>query len=80
METEDLLKPVGVVPPARYAAYAAAIRAEYAWVEEARYRSGRAAVLRSFLDRPAVYRTPALHAAWETTARINLAAELGSLA
>ncbi len=76
----DLDLSVLAQPPARYAAYAAAIRAEYAWVEEARYRSGRAAVLRSFLDRPAVYRTPALHAAWETTARINLAAELGSLA
>ena len=66
--------------PAHYAAYGAAIRAEYAWVDEARYREGRSAVLRSFLGRAAIYRTPELHAAWETAARTNLAAELSSLA
>ena len=65
--------------PADYAAYSAAIRAEYAWVDDARYRAGRAAVLRSFLDRPAIYRTPALQAAWEAAARANLGAELSDL-
>lgn len=62
-----------------YAAYADAVRAEYAWVDEARYRAGRAAVLRGFLDRAAIYRTPTLHAAWEAQARINLARELSAL-
>ncbi|MEP7299090.1 MAG: N-methyl-D-aspartate receptor NMDAR2C subunit [Burkholderiales bacterium] len=64
---------------ARYAAYGAAVRAEYAWVDEARYREGRSAVLRSFLDRAAIYRTPELHATWEAAARTNLAAELSAL-
>jgi predicted metal-dependent HD superfamily phosphohydrolase len=63
--------------PERYQAYTEAVRAEYAWVDDARYRAGRAAVLRSFIDRDAIYRTPELHAAWEAPARANLAAELG---
>ncbi|MEP6874607.1 MAG: N-methyl-D-aspartate receptor NMDAR2C subunit [Burkholderiales bacterium] len=65
--------------PAQYAAYSAGVRAEYAWVAAARFRTGRAAVLRSFLDRVAIYRTPELHAAWEAAARANVAAELSSL-
>ena len=64
---------------AHYAAYSAGVRAEYAWVDEVRFRAGRAAVLRSFLDRDAIYRTPELHTAWEAAARANLAAELNSL-
>ena len=63
--------------PERYQAYAEAVRAEYAWVDDARYRAGRTAVLRSFIERDAIYRTPALRAAWEAPARANLAAELG---
>jgi predicted metal-dependent HD superfamily phosphohydrolase len=66
--------------PIHYAAYRTGVRAEYAWVDEARFRAGRAAVLRSFLDRESIYRTPELHAAWEAAARANLAAELSSLA
>lgn len=64
---------------AQYAAYSAAVRAEYAWVDDARYRDGRSAVLRSFLGREAIYRTPDIRAAWEATARANLANELKSL-
>jgi len=63
-----------------YAHYSAAVRAEYAWVDEARFRAGRSAVLRSFIERDAIYRTPALHAAWEPAARANLLAELSALA
>jgi len=63
-----------------YDRYSADVRAEYAWVDDARYRSGRTAVLRSFLDRSQVYRTPELHAAWEHAARANLARELSALA
>jgi len=63
-----------------YDRYSADVRAEYAWVDAARYRSGRAAVLRSFIDRPQLYRTPELHAAWEAAARANLARELSALA
>lgn len=64
---------------AAYDAYAAQIRAEYGWVAEADYVRGRAGVLRSFLDRPAIYFTPALRAAWEDRARRNLARELAAL-
>ena len=62
-----------------YDAYSAAVRAEYAWVDAERYRAGRANVLRSFMTRDAIYRTPALHAAWESAARANLARELQAL-
>jgi predicted metal-dependent HD superfamily phosphohydrolase len=63
--------------PERYQAYTEAVRAEYAWVDDAHYRAGRTAVLRSFIERDAIYRTPELHAEWEAPARANLAAELG---
>jgi len=76
----DLDLSVLALDPARYAAYRDAVRAEYAFVDETRYRAGRAAVLRSFIERAAIYRTPALHAAWEHAARANLAAELDALA
>ena len=76
----DLDLSVLAQPAPNYAAYAAAVRAEYAWVDDARFRAGRAKVLRSFLDRRAIYRTPALHRAWEAAARANLARELSSLA
>ena len=62
-----------------YDAYSAAVRAEYGWVDEARYRAGRASVLQSFAARATIYRTPALHAAWEAPARANLARELQAL-
>ena len=64
---------------ARYAAYADAVRAEYAWVDDGAYRSGRARVLQSFLARERIYRTPLLHDAWEAAARLNLRAELAAL-
>ena len=63
----------------RYDAYGAAIRAEYGWVADAAYREGRAKVLASFMQRSAIYRTPALHAAWEARARINVGRELTAL-
>jgi predicted metal-dependent HD superfamily phosphohydrolase len=66
--------------PARYEAYSRAIRAEYGWVDEASYRQGRRQVLAAFLTREALYRTPALHAAWEAQARINLQHEWTLLA
>ena len=64
---------------AHYAAYASAVRAEYAWVEERAYRSGRATVLQGFLAREQIYRTPVLHDAWEAAARRNLQSELAAL-
>jgi predicted metal-dependent HD superfamily phosphohydrolase len=66
-------------PAADYDAYAAAVRREYAHVDDAAFRAGRAAVLRRLLDLPALYRVPALAARWEQPARANLARELAAL-
>lgn len=66
-------------PPQRYAQYAAGVRAEYAHVADEAFRAGRAAVLRRFLDRPAVYATAAGRERWEAAARRNVAAELVAL-
>ena len=65
--------------PQRYAEYAAGVRAEYAHVAAEAFRAGRAAVLRTLLDRPAVYATAAGRERWEAAARRNLAAELVAL-
>ena len=62
-----------------YDAYSRAIRAEYARVDAEAYREGRRRVLDGFLARDAVYRTPALHEAWEAAARANLARERQAL-
>jgi predicted metal-dependent HD superfamily phosphohydrolase len=62
--------------PARYAAYAAAVREEYAAVPDEAFRRGRAAVLRRLLDLPALFHTAAGRERWEETARHNLRAEL----
>ncbi|MCX4691852.1 hypothetical protein [Streptomyces sp. NBC_01408] len=65
--------------PQAYAAYAAAVRAEYGFVPDEAFRTGRAAVLRQLLDLPRLFRTPYGAAHWEAPARANLAAELASL-
>ncbi|MGW2253814.1 HD domain-containing protein [Kitasatospora sp. NPDC001660] len=65
--------------PEAYAAYAAAVRGEYAFVPEPDFRAGRAAVLRQLLALPALYRTPAAHERFTASARANLAAELAAL-
>ncbi|WP_436493690.1 HD domain-containing protein [Actinokineospora sp. HUAS TT18] len=62
-----------------YAAYAASVREEYAAVPDELFRAGRAAVLRSLLELPALYRTPQALAQWEAPARANLTAELADL-
>jgi len=67
-------------PPEAYAAYAAAVRAEYAFVPEDAFREGRAAILRQLLDLPALYRTEAARSRFDAPARANLAAELRTLA
>jgi predicted metal-dependent HD superfamily phosphohydrolase len=62
--------------PERYAAYAAAVREEYAAVPDAAFRAGRADVLRRLLDLPALFRTPPGRERWEEAARHNLETEL----
>jgi len=66
-------------PEAEYDAYAAAVRREYAHVPDELFRLGRAAVLRSLLELPALYRRPALAERWEGPARANLERELRAL-
>lgn len=65
--------------PARYDAYAAAIRQEFIHVPEADYRAGRARVLGHFAARPVIFPGPAFAAKYDRKARDNLARELASL-
>lgn len=63
----------------RFQEYSKAIRAEYSWVPWFLYRRRRAAVLRSFLDRPSIFTTRWFRDRYEAQARANLAAELAEL-
>jgi predicted metal-dependent HD superfamily phosphohydrolase len=58
--------------PARFGEYERQVRAEYAHVPEAEFRSRRAQVLAAFLARPRIYLTSAFHDALEQRARANL--------
>lgn len=59
----------------RYRRYAADIRKEYAFVPDAEYRSGRAAVLSKFLARPRIFHHQMMFEEGETRARANVVAE-----
>ncbi|MEY9213196.1 metal-dependent phosphohydrolase [Thermobifida halotolerans] len=63
-----------------YAAYARAVRQEYAHVADADFARGRTAVLRELLAAPRLYRTREGHEWWEERARANLEAEIARLA
>lgn len=65
--------------PTEYRAYAGQVRAEYAHVDDAQWRVGRAAVLAELLDRAPLYATATGRSRWEDAARSNLAAELSDL-
>jgi predicted metal-dependent HD superfamily phosphohydrolase len=52
--------------------YDDAIRREYAHAPEQEYCAGRAAVLRRFLNRPAIFHTETFRSRYETTARAHL--------
>ena len=66
--------------PARaYAAYVAAVRAEFGWLDDRAWRAGRARVLAELLDRPSLFATERGMARWEPPARANLGAELAAL-
>lgn len=65
--------------PARYARYERDVRREYAAVDEASYKKGRAEVLRGFLERVEIYRTSRLAARLEAQARDNLGSALSAL-
>lgn len=63
----------------RYAAYARAVREEYAFVPQELFRAGRAAVLQHLLDLPALFRVVPERDAWTSRARANLRAEIDEL-
>lgn len=62
-----------------YEVYSKAVRAEYRYLTDKEWTTGRARVLRSFLDRDAIYATNAGVRRWEEVARLNLRTELESL-
>ncbi len=66
-------------PTARFDAYCAQVREEYAFVDEQAYRAGRSAVLQPFADRDVVYRTRHARREWDEQARVNLSRELARL-
>lgn len=66
-------------PPPRYAAYVAAVRREYAHLDDATFRAGRRAVLEGLDAKPQLFHTPAARARWEEAARTNLTRELTEL-
>lgn len=63
----------------RYAAYAKAIREEYAWVSMDDYTAARTQVLSRFLSRPQIYVLPEFRDLYERQARLNLQSEIESL-
>jgi predicted metal-dependent HD superfamily phosphohydrolase len=65
--------------PARYDAYAAAIRQEFIHVPDPDYRAGRAKVLSQFAARPVIFPDAGFAATYDRPARENLARELASL-
>jgi predicted metal-dependent HD superfamily phosphohydrolase len=66
-------------PPDDYRDYVTAVRAEYGFVDDTHWISGRSQVLRSFLDRRNIFTTATMAAARERQARDNLTAELDAL-
>ena len=65
--------------PEAYDRYAAQVREEYAFVPEPLYRSGRAAILRRFLQRPVIYPDAGFADRYERRARSNLSREIAAL-
>ena len=61
--------------PERYDRYAADVRKEYAWVPEKQFRTGRARILQTFLERPRIYLTEVMKVEGEAAARQNLERE-----
>jgi predicted metal-dependent HD superfamily phosphohydrolase len=62
-----------------YDRYRAAVREEYAALDEPTWRIGRAAVMAKLLARDPLYGTGAARQRWEAAARANIARELESL-
>jgi predicted metal-dependent HD superfamily phosphohydrolase len=66
-------------PREEFDAYDAAIREEYSWVPEDRYRQKRAEILRGFLDRTSIYATDHFRNRYGRSARENLVRAIARL-
>jgi predicted metal-dependent HD superfamily phosphohydrolase len=66
--------------PLRYQAYANLVRAEYFFVDDRQWRTGRSRVLQTFLARPRIFTTQYMHDQYDHRARANIEAELATLA
>lgn len=62
-----------------YQRYAQVVRAEYDWVPDPAYRTGRAEILKRFLERPSLYFTATMAEQYESRARRNMEWELREL-
>jgi len=65
--------------PERYAEYARDVRTEYADLDDATFRRGRAEVLQGLLAAPRLFRTPVAREEWEDAARRNASREIDEL-
>lgn len=66
-------------PPQLYQVYEDSVRAEYGWVSQAVYRTGRGEVLHSFLSRARIFQTVHFFDLYEQLARRNLKQALAML-
>jgi predicted metal-dependent HD superfamily phosphohydrolase len=66
-------------PVDRYAGYVAAVRREYAHLEDDVFDQGRAAVLAALAGKPHLFHTAYAREHWEAPARANLERELAGL-
>lgn len=66
-------------PSAIFDIYEKSIRAEYSWVPEESYRTGRSKVLRGFLQRPSIFFTERIEEIYGSQARKNLENSLQAL-
>jgi predicted metal-dependent HD superfamily phosphohydrolase len=67
-------------PLERYHEYVAAVRREYAHLEDAVFEAGRADVLRALAAKPHLFHTGYARERWEAAARSNVERELAKLA
>ncbi|MAT05375.1 MAG: hypothetical protein CL424_10085 [Acidimicrobiaceae bacterium] len=65
--------------PSPYSDYVRNVRKEYGHLDEAEWRSGRAAFIRSMLDRATIFPASLHLDTWEHRARANLTAELAAM-
>jgi predicted metal-dependent HD superfamily phosphohydrolase len=67
-------------PLGRYEEYVAAVRREYAHLDDEVFDAGRAEVLRGLAAKPHLFHTAYARDRWEAAARVNVERELAALA